>query len=161
MAVGANVIAITSSESRSEKLKALGAKHVINYRDNSNWGEIAKSITPEQRGVDHVVDVVGSKTLAQSLEAIRVHGLITIAGMVGGTGSEQDPGIMSAMWRHCIFRGIILGSRKMFLDMVKFMEDENVKPALDDVSFDLEAAKAAYERLERQEHFSKVIIRMK
>lgn len=78
---------------------------------------------PDKRGVDHVIDVVGSKTLAQSLEAVRVHGLITIAGMVGGGGAEKEPGVMSAMWRHCMFRGIILGSRKMFLDMVKFMEE--------------------------------------
>lgn len=161
VAAGANVIAITSSNPRSERLQALGAKHVINYRAQPKWGEIAKSFTPEQRGVDHVVDVVGSKTLGQSLAAIRVHGLITIAGMVGGAGDEQEPGIMSAMWRHCMFRGIILGSRTMFLDMVKFMEEKNIKPAVDDVSFDLKDAKAAYERLERQDHFSKVIITMK
>lgn len=48
----------------------------------------------------------------------------------------------------------------MFLDMVKFMEEKRLHPALDDVSFRLEDAKAAYERLERQEHFSKVIIKM-
>lgn len=155
------MIAITSSDSRAAKLKALGAKNVINYREQTNWGEIAKSLTPDQRGVGHVVDVVGVKTLAQSLEAIRAHGLITIAGIVGGTGDEKDPGIMSAMWRHCIVRGIILGSREMFLEMVKFMEEADVKPAIDDVSFYLKDAKAAYERLERQEHFSKVIIKMK
>lgn len=153
------MIAITSSTQRGEKLKALGAKHVINYREQTNWGEIAKSFTPEKRGVDHVVDVVGQKTLAQSLEAVRVDRLITIAGVLGGA-EEKDPGIMSALLRQCIFRGIVLGSRKMLLDMVAFMEKENVKPAVDDVFFPLHDAKAAYERLERQDHFSKVIITM-
>lgn len=159
MAAGANVLAITSSASRAEKLKALGAKHVINYREQANWGEIAKSLTPEQRGVDHVVDVVGTKTLPQALRAVRPHGLVTIAGMVGGT-DDKDPGIMSALWQPCTFRGILLGSRQMFLDMVNFMEEKSVRPAVDDVSFRLQDAKAAYERLERQEHFSKVIIKM-
>lgn len=141
-------------------MKALGAKHVINYREQTNWGEVAKSFTPDKRGIDHVVDVVGARSLTQSLNAVRAHGLITLAGLVGGAGDEKEPGIMSALWRHCIFRGIILGSRKMFLDMVKFLEEEDVKPAIDDVSFQLQDAKGAFERLERQEHFSKVVITM-
>lgn len=161
VAVGANVIAITSSNTRAERMKALGAKHVINYREQTNWGEVAKSLTPEKRGIDHVIDVVGSKTLAQSLEAVRVHGLITVIGVVGGAGADTEPGITSALWRHCIIRGIILGSRRMFLDMIKFMEVENVNPAVDDITFPLEDVKNAYERLERQEHFSKVIIRIR
>ncbi|CAN8106328.1 unnamed protein product [Discula destructiva] len=159
VAVGANVIAITSSASRAQKLEALGAKHVINYREQTNWGEIAKSLTPDKRGVDHVVDVVGAKSLAQSLQAVRPHGLITIAGIVGGM-DETDPGIMSSLWKPCMFRGILLGSRRMFMDMVRFMEENDVRPAVDDVSFRLEDAKAAYERLEQQEHFSKVIIKV-
>lgn len=120
---------------------------------------MAKSLTPEQRGLDHVLDVVGAKSLPQSLKAVRPHGRITVAGIVGGM-DETDPGIMSALWKPCTFRGILLGSRQMFLDMVKFLEEKRLHPALDDVSFRLEDAKAAYERLERQEHFSKVIIKM-
>lgn len=154
------MIAITSSAQKAEKLKALGATHVINYREQTNWGEVAKTFTPDKRGVDHVVDVIGAKSLTQSLDAVRAHGLITIAGLVGGAGDEEEPGIMSALLRHCIFRGIILGSRKMFLEMVKFMEERDVRPALDDVAFELQDAKGAFERLERQEHFSKVIITM-
>lgn len=154
------MIAITSSTQKAEKLKALGAKHVINYREQKDWGEIAKTFTPDKRGVDHVVDVVGAKSLTQSLDAVRAHGLITLAGLVGGTGDEKEPGMMSALWKHCICRGIILGSRRMFLEMVKFMEEQDVKPALDDVSFQLQDAKGAFERLERQEHFSKVVITM-
>lgn len=159
MAAGSNVIAITSSAARADKVKALGAKHVINYRSEPNWGEAAKSLTPGKRGVDHVVDVVGTKTLPQSLKAVRPSGLITIAGIVGGN-DERDPGIMAALWIPCVMRGIWLGSRQMFLDMVRFMEEKRLHPAVDDLSFRLEDAKAAYERLQRQEHFSKVIIKM-
>lgn len=154
------MIAITSTAQKAEKLKALGAKHVINYREQTNWGEIAKSFTPDKRGVDHVVDVIGAKSLSQSLDAVRLHGLITLAGLVGGAVDKEEPGVMSALWRHCIFRGIILGSRQMFLDMVKFLEEQDVKPALDDVAFGLQDATGAFERLARQEHFSKVVITM-
>lgn len=140
---------------------SLGAKHVINYREQTNWGEVAKSLTPESRGVDHVVDVVGAKTMDQSLDALCLHGLITVTGMIGGPGdAAKAPDVMSALWRVCVFRGIYLGSRDMFKDMVKFLEEKKVKPAVDDVEFSLEDAKQAFERLERQQHFSKVVIKM-
>lgn len=139
----------------------LGARHVINYREQTNWGEVAKGLTPDSRGVDHVVDVVGAKTMDQSLNALRLHGLITVAGMIGGPGEvARAPDVMSALWRLCVFRGIYLGSRAMFRDMAKFLEEKKVKPAVDDVAFSLEEAKQAFERLERQQHFSKVVIKM-
>lgn len=160
MVAGATVIAITSTDSKAEQIRALGAQHVINYKTHEHWGEIAKSLTPGQRGVDHVVDVVGIKTFAQDLAALRVHGLVTIAGMVGGT-DDKDPGMMSSLWQLATYRGILLGSRQMFLDMNAFLEEKKVKPALDSVAFSLEEALGAYERLERWEHFSKVVIKMK
>lgn len=162
VAAGANVVAITSSDGKAKRLMALGARHVVNYRKETAWGEIIKSLTPEQRGLDHVVDVVGPKTLSQSLIALRTHGIVTIAGVLGGDGSgeDKDPGMMSALGRLATYRGIMLGSRKMFLDLVGFVEDKDVKPALDDVVFSMEDAKGAFERLERREHFSKVIIKI-
>lgn len=163
MAAGANVIAITSSEAKADRLSVLGARHVINYRKETAWGEIAKSLTPGQRGVDHVVDVVGPRTLTQSLSAVRMHGLITVTGMLGGSGDSdnKDPGIMSGLWKQTIYRGIILGSRSMFLDLVRYVEETGLKPAVDDVVFGLEEVKGAFERMERQEHFSKIVIKIR
>lgn len=98
--------------------------------------------------------------MTESLSAVRLHGLITVAGMVGGAGSrEQIPDVMSTLWQLCVLRGIYLGSRSMFKDMVQFLEQKEVKPALDDVAFSLKDAKAAFERLEKQQHFSKVVIK--
>lgn len=98
--------------------------------------------------------------MAESLSAVRLHGLITVAGMVGGAGGRQVPDVMSALWKLCVLRGIYLGSRSMFKEMVQFLEQKEVRPALDDIAFSLEDAKAAFERLEKQQHFSKVVIKM-
>lgn len=161
MAAGANVIAITSSEEKVKRMLSLGARHVVNYREQAGWGAVAKGLTPGSRGVDHVVDVVGAKSMDQSLDAVCLHGLVTVAGMIGGPGADaRAPDVMSALWRLCVFRGIYLGSRGMFMDMVRFMEEKEVRPAVDDVEFRLEDAKLAFERLERQQHFSKVVIKM-
>jgi NADPH:quinone reductase-like Zn-dependent oxidoreductase len=53
-AAGATVIATTSSASKAETLKKLGVDHIINYKDEPNWGEKAKALTPNGEGVNHV-----------------------------------------------------------------------------------------------------------
>ncbi|KAI1122896.1 NAD(P)-binding protein [Nemania abortiva] len=162
VSAGANVIATTSSDAKAERLRALGASHVLNYRTTPGWGEKAKTLTPNGRGVDHVVDVVGPSTLPESLKAVRQDGVISLVGTVGGlTGEGQTPvDIMSALFHSCVVRGILLGTRDMLRDMVKYVEDKKIQIAVDDVEFKLEDAKSAYERLQSQKHFSKVIIKM-
>ncbi|KAI0118935.1 NAD(P)-binding protein [Nemania sp. FL0031] len=162
VAEGANVIATTSSDAKAEHLRALGATHVLNYRTTPDWGEKAKALTPNGRGVDHVIDVVGPSALPESLKAVRQDGLVALTGVVGGlTGEGQIPvDIMSALFKLCVVRGILLGTRDMLRDMVKYVEDKKIQIAVDDVGFTLEDAKSAYERLKSQKHFSKVIIKM-
>ncbi|KAI8634926.1 NAD(P)-binding protein [Xylariaceae sp. FL1651] len=162
LAVGATVIATTSSDAKAERLRALGASHVLNYRTTPDWGEKAKALTPGGRGVDHVVDVAGPTTLPESLKAVRRDGLVTISGLLGGlTGEGETPvDIMGAIWQICVVRGILLGTRDMLRDLVAFVEEKKVQIAVDDVEFKLEQADSAYERLKAQKHFSKVIIRM-
>jgi NADPH:quinone reductase-like Zn-dependent oxidoreductase len=65
-AAGAKVIATTSSAAKGEKLKSLGADHVINYKEVSNWGEEAKKLTPGGRGVQHILEVGGPNTMVSN-----------------------------------------------------------------------------------------------
>jgi NADPH:quinone reductase-like Zn-dependent oxidoreductase len=64
-AAGATVIATTSSAKKAEILKKLGADHVINYKEDANWGETAKKFTPNGEGVTHVLEVGGPTTMKQ------------------------------------------------------------------------------------------------
>jgi NADPH:quinone reductase-like Zn-dependent oxidoreductase len=65
-AAGAKVIATTSSAAKGDKLKALGADHVINYKEVENWGEEAKKLTPGGRGVQHILEVGGPNTMVRT-----------------------------------------------------------------------------------------------
>ncbi len=56
--LGARVIATTSSAEKAERLKALGASDVINYRETPNWDEEVRVLT-DGRGVDCVVEIGG------------------------------------------------------------------------------------------------------
>lgn len=113
-AAGARVVATTSSSAKAETLKKLGADHVINYRENPNWGEEAKSFTG---GVQHVIEVGGPHTVTQSLKAVGIGGIVTIIGWIGGMG-EKGPDFPQLLASMGIVRGIVVGSREQFEAMV-------------------------------------------
>ncbi|KAH7390227.1 hypothetical protein BKA64DRAFT_117887 [Cadophora sp. MPI-SDFR-AT-0126] len=156
-ASGATVISTTSSAAKAARLTDLGASHTINYRVDPNWGEIAKSLTEDGVGISNVVDVGGLSTLAESLKAVRVQGVVTLTGVLG---NGEPPSIMDTLWRVCSVRGVILGSKKQFEEMVKFVEKHEIKPVVDDRICDIDEVKEAYAWLDEQKHFSKVVIKI-
>lgn len=148
VAVGANVVATTSTDERAARLEALGAKHVVNYRKNPKWGAEVREVTPQERGFDIIIDVGGNETLPQSLTSVRTDGIILV---IGGVGSAADVVPMfSALLHTCIIRGILAGSRTQLRELVKFIDDNNIRPAVDDAVFELAEAKEAYRRLKEK-----------
>lgn len=118
-AAGAKVIATTSSPSKMEILRKLGADHVINYKETPNWGEKAKALTPGGVGVKHVIEVGGPGTMAQSLEAVQIDGIISIIGFVA-TPTKEQPTFLDCLSKMCTVRGLLVGSRQQFEAMVSF-----------------------------------------
>ncbi|KFA48770.1 hypothetical protein S40293_01472 [Stachybotrys chartarum IBT 40293] len=154
LGVGANIIATTSSEAKAAKLRQLGAHHIINYRETPEWGNAARQLTPNSRGIDLIVDVGGNATLGESLEAVRMNGLVISAGLVGK--SDNDVPLLAILFKACVTRGVMLGTRKMMRDVVEFLEQNEVQLALDDEIFALKDAKAAFKKVKEQRHFAKV-----
>ena len=142
-AAGATVIATTSSDKKAEVLKKLGADHVINYREDPNWGETARKLTPNGEGVDHILEVGGQGTMAQSLHAIKMEGVISLIGILSGAGPKDN--IMEALTRVCIVRGVYVGSKEQMEEMNKAVEEHDIHPVVDKKVFTLETAKEAYE----------------
>lgn len=159
LAAGATVIATTSSAEKGRKLKELGAHHVINYKETTNWGEEAKKLTPGGEGVHHIIEVGGPGTMRQSLNAIKMGGVISIIGFLGGQG--EQPGMLEALMHGCIIRGILVGSRLQFEDMNRAIDANNIKPVVDKEIFAFEDAKAAYQYNWDQKHFGKTVIKVK
>jgi NADPH:quinone reductase-like Zn-dependent oxidoreductase len=159
-AAGVNVVATSSSEEKSARLKALGAVATVDYRANPDtWGRLARDLTPDGRGFDIIADIGGNQTLPQSLAAIRPDGLIAVVGGVGDASADAVP-MFAALVSTCVVRGILAGTRNQFKEVVRFVDEKGVKPAIDDVVFELAEAKDAYRRLKEKKHFSKVVIRV-
>jgi len=159
LAAGCTVIATTSSEAKAKKLKELGAHHVINYKEDPNWGETAKKLTPDGEGVHHIVEVGGPSTMTNSLAAVRIEGVISIIGFVGGFPKDQ-PGFIEALQHTCTVRGIVVGSKLQFEDMNRAIEATDLKPVVDPKTFGLEQLKDAFNYMWDQNHFGKVVIKV-
>lgn len=103
----------------------------------------------------------GDSTLGESVKAVRPDGLVIAAGLVAGSAKDERPALLAVLWNLCVVRGVLLGTRNQFKDMNGFVEEKRIELAVDDEGFTLKDAKKAYERLEAQQHFAKVIIKIK
>lgn len=151
---GANVVATSSSDEKLERLKALGADHVINYRSNPKWGETARDMTGG-RGVDHVIDVGGPSTLQQSMAAVRVAGHISIIGILSGVECSLE--LIPALTKQIRLQGVLVGSRAQQIEMIRAIERNGMHPVIDK-SFPLEDIVAAFRHQESNTHIGKICL---
>jgi NADPH:quinone reductase-like Zn-dependent oxidoreductase len=155
-ASGARVIATSSSEEKLEKLMHLGADTVINYKAVPDWGRKAKDLT-DGRGVDHVIEVGGPGTLAQSITACRTGGHIALIGVLTGFAGEVSiPALFSNQIR---ISGISIGSRADQEDMIRAITANRLRPVIDR-RFPLQEIAAAFGYYESQKHFGKVCLEL-
>jgi alcohol dehydrogenase len=93
--VGAEVIAVTSSDDKAEKLKEIGADHVVNatkedyvqwvidrYGKPRTWGGAG--------GVDVIVNYTGGETWAQCFRALKHQGRLLTCGATAGFDPKTD-----------------------------------------------------------------------
>ncbi len=153
-AMGAQVIATSSSDEKLERLKAMGADHLINYRAEPKWGSRARQLTGG-RGVDHVVDVGGPATLPQSFSACRVGAKVAMVGLL--TGHEGPLPTTMMMGRQLQLNCIMVGSRRSQRDMIRAVEANNIRPVIDS-RFPLANLADAFRHQESGRHFGKIAI---
>ena len=152
-ALGARVIATTSSAEKADRLRALGADEVIDYRADQDWGSTARALT--DRGVDRVVETGGATSLAQSIKAIAPGGQISLVGALGGFAGSVD--YMAMFLSHARFQTITTGSRRDLEELTRFVARTGLKPVIDS-SFAFEDARSAIEHLGQRQVFGKVIV---
>ncbi|CEJ56881.1 Putative Zinc-binding oxidoreductase [Penicillium brasilianum] len=159
-AAGATVIATTSSAKKAERLKKLGADHIINYKTDPNWGETARKLTPGEAGVDHIIEVGGTGTLEQSFKCIKFEGVISVIGFLGGVDPKGQPSILDTLSSICTVRGVYVGSKAMMRDMVRAIEANDIHPVVDEKVFSLDQTRDAYDYMWAQKHFGKVAVKI-
>ncbi|MBR1248693.1 NAD(P)-dependent alcohol dehydrogenase [Bradyrhizobium sp. AUGA SZCCT0169] len=150
---GATVIVTSSSDEKLERAKALGADHTINYRAVAEWGKAAADWAGG--GVDHVVEVGGKDTFAQSIEAARVGGTILVIGVLSGFSRQISIPSLFSKNLHVI--GLSVGSRKMFENMAAAIGQNRMKPVIDR-TLGFTEVPDALRLMQQAGHFGKITI---
>lgn len=150
--MGATVAITSSSGEKLERARDMGAAFTLNYREQQDWGRVVRDWTGG-RGVDHVVEVGGPGTLAQSIEAARVGGHISLIGVLTGAGGEVPTAALMA--RQARLQGLIVGSRREQQDFVRALDAAEIRPIIDR-RFALDALADAFRYEMGGAHFGKI-----
>ena len=152
--MGATVISTSSSDDKLERVRTLGADHVINYIRHEDWGQQVRNLTGG-RGVDHVVEIGGPATLPQSITACRVGGHIALIGVL--TGFAGTVPTVTLMDRHQKLQGLTVGSRQQQIEMTRAINATGVKPTIDS-TFPLWDLASAFLHEASGKHFGKICV---
>lgn len=153
-AMGATVIATSSSDAKLERVRALGADHTINYQTEPEWGDAVRRAT-DGAGVDHVIEIGGAGTLAQSIAAVRNGGHISLIGILAGASGKVPTATL--MFKQVRLEGIIVGSRRHQQDMVRGIDATGLRPVLDR-SFGIDGLAEAFRHEASGAHFGKICV---
>jgi len=157
---GAEVIACASSTDKIQRLKDLGADHVINYKDTdfSKWA-VEKFGKPQRRnyegGVDVVINFTGGDTWGPTLRCVKRGGKILVCGATAGYDPKED---LRYVWS---FELQIIGSNSFYHENLKALMDMiqqgTMNPVIDEV-LPLERAAEGLRLIENREVFGKVVV---
>ena len=152
---GATVIATSPSDEKLEKLKALGADHLINYKTHPEWGKEVLKLTNNE-GVDHVVEVGGAGTFSESVRCTKLAGHIALIGVLSGP-SVSEIILPRIFLKQIRLSGIAMANQDSQIAMVDYLEKNEIKPEISD-SFELEDLAAAFQHQIDNKHFGKISI---
>lgn len=162
--MGARVIVTSSSDEKIARMKEIGADEGINYKALPDWHEAAMELTGGQ-GANLVIHNVGMAELDGCHQACASGGRIMSVG-ASPVNSERTwadapaPRRMGLLIiRDLTLKGIVVGSREMFVRMMDKMVEHGVRPAIDR-RFDFAQANEALEFAARGEKIGKVVIRV-
>ena len=158
--LGAEVIACAGSAEKLERLKALGADHVLDYKttDFSKWA-VEKYGKPQRRsyegGVDVVINFTGGDTWVPSLRCLKRGGSLLVCGATAGHDPKED---LRYIWS---FELKVIGSNSFYDDdlaaLMGMIASGRIKPVIDKV-LPLEQAAEGLRLIQDREVMGKVIV---
>lgn len=158
--LGAEVIACAGSAEKMERLKALGADHVVDYKttDFSKWA-IEKYGKPQRRthegGVDVVINFTGGDTWVPSLRCLKRGGSLLVCGATAGHDPKED---LRYVWS---FELKIIGSNSFYDEdltaLMALIASGRIQPTIDKV-LPLEEAAEGLRLIRDREVMGKVIV---
>lgn len=166
-AAGGRVLGTARTAEKLERARDYGLDAGASTHDGvQEFALIARAWTKE-RGIDLILDLVGASLFAANLEALAVRGRLLLVGSLGGSRAEMDWNV--AMRKRLRITGTVLRSRsseekaravRLFGEqVVPLLASGAVRPVVDSV-FELGDVRSAHERMESNESFGKIVLRV-
>ncbi|MBS9720789.1 zinc-binding dehydrogenase [Tianweitania sp. BSSL-BM11] len=153
--MGCTVITTVGSDAKIEPAKALGADHVINYREDRFEGVVRK--LTKKRGVDVVFEHVGADTFAGSMLSMKKGGRLVTCGSTSGVSTQIN--LMQLFQQQLKLLGSFGCRMENMANAMQKMAQGLVHPMIDtEVSFD--DIDTALKRMEGRDVFGKIILRV-
>jgi len=150
--IGCTVITTVGSAAKAEKVKALGADHVINYREDRFEG-VTRKLTA-RKGVDVVFEHVGADTWQGSLLCLKRGGRLVTCGATSGPSATLNlMQLFQQQYRITGSFGAPISALSRALDRIA----SGVLPVIDTI-YPLDDFRAGVERLEHRDVFGKILV---
>jgi NADPH:quinone reductase-like Zn-dependent oxidoreductase len=150
---GATVIASAGSERKMEVAETLGADYVLNYK-NENIAKRVREITKGD-GVRVVFEHPGVSTWKTSLHILAKAGQIITCGATTGAQVELD--LRHIFIKHQQIIGSTMGNRKDFLEIVKLIKSQKIRPLISEI-LTVDKIKYAHQILEDNKQIGKIVV---
>ncbi len=163
-ALGLTVIATTRSAERTERLRTLGANHVV--IDDVTIAEQVRALYPD--GVDAALEVVGAATLRDTVKTLKPFGAVTVIGLLGGAPIIEQLHLMQDLpdaTQLSFFNSGILGTPALPLTdaplawIAQEIEAGRIPSILTEV-FDFDDIRRAHSVMESNQAFGKLVVRV-
>ena len=151
---GARVIAITSSEEKVPRVKALGADEVVLISRGSDFSTRVKELTAG-RGAEVVIEGVGSATFASSFRALAKGGRLVFVGEISGQPAQFNPALM--IYKEAWLTGAQSANSEELTQVLELVASGGIKPVIGQV-LALEEAARAHQLLADQTNFGRVVL---
>lgn len=153
--MGCTVITTVGSDNKIEKAKALGADHVINYREDRFEGVVRK--LTKKKGVDVVFEHVGADTWAGSMLCLKRGGRLVTCGSTSGVSTSMN--LMQLFQQQLKIFGSFGCRMENMANAMQKMAQGIVHPVVDTI-VDFDDIGTALERMESRDVFGKIILKI-
>ncbi len=154
---GLTVISTTRNLKKKEALLANGADFVV--IDNGSVSDQVRELFP--LGVNKVLELVGTKTLKDSLKCIAPKGMVCMTGILGNewTMKEFTPmGDIPSLGRLTVYMGESNNlSKKLFQEFIDHVEKGTIVLNIDKV-YQLDEVAAAHQYMEDNNAIGKIVV---
>lgn len=162
---GARVVATAGSDEKLERVRALGADVLVNYK-TQDFAEAVRAATGG-KGADVVLDFVGGAYWEKHASCLGVGGRVVVIGVLGGPMAEVN--LAQLLMRRYQILGLVMRSRPV-ADKIAISQTfarnwlprfstGKLRPVVDCV-LPLAEARQAHERMENNANVGKIVLKV-